>query len=97
MLKTPTLDLGNGKTVDWRGDLFAAIKAKVQTAPLADGKTGAFWINSAPRWAEGMPHLTTSYMLRGLKATVNTSLLKPFASMLKRKVSNRHRLAILKA
>lgn len=72
MLKAPTLDLGNGKTVDWRGDLFAAIKAKVQTAPLADGKTGAFWINSAPRWAEGMPHLTTSYMLRGLKAISGT-------------------------
>lgn len=72
MLKTPTLDLGNGKTVDWRGDLFAAIKAKAQTTKLADGTTGAFWINSAPRWAEGMPHLTTSYMLRGLKAIFGT-------------------------
>lgn len=72
MLKSPTIDLGNGRTIDWRGDLFAAIKSQAQQAPLADGKTGTFWINSAPRWAEGMPHLTTSYMLRGLKAIAST-------------------------
>jgi squalene-hopene/tetraprenyl-beta-curcumene cyclase len=68
MLKTDTLDLGNGKIVDWRADLFAAIKPKAQIVDLDGGVKGAFWINSAPRWAEGMPHLTTSYMLRALKA-----------------------------
>lgn len=72
MLETPTLTLGDGRIVDWRADLFAAIKAKAQVATLPDGKPGAFWINSAPRWAEGMPHLTTSYMLRGLKAIAST-------------------------
>lgn len=68
MLKTDTLDLGNGRVVDWRADLFAQIKAKAQHADLDGGVKGAFWINSAPRWAEGMPHLTTAYMLRALKA-----------------------------
>ncbi len=68
MLKTDTLDLGNGRVVDWRGDLFASISAKAQHVELDGGGKGAFWINSAPRWAEGMPHLTTAYMLRALKA-----------------------------
>ena len=68
LMKTDTLDLGNGRIVDWRADLFAHIKAKAQTVKLDDGTSAAFWINSAPRWAEGMPHLTTSYMLRALKA-----------------------------
>ena len=71
MLKTDTLDLGNGRVVDWRGDLFASISAKAQHVDLDGGAKGAFWINSAPRWAEGMPHLTTAYMLRALKAVAS--------------------------
>ena len=68
LLKTDTIDLGNGRIVDWRSDLFASITSKAQHITLDDGSKAAFWINSAPRWAEGMPHLTTSYMLRALKA-----------------------------
>ena len=68
LLKTDTIDLGNGRVVDWRNDLFAAIISKAQPIILEDGTKAAFWINSAPRWAEGMPHLTTAYMLRALKA-----------------------------
>lgn len=68
LLKTDTIDLGNGRIVDWRSDLFASITSKAQHLTLDDGNKAAFWINSAPRWAEGMPHLTTAYMLRALKA-----------------------------
>lgn len=68
MLKTTTIDLGNGRVVDWRTDLFASIIKRVQRKTFANGTTGAFWLNSSPRWAEGMPHLTTAYMLRALKA-----------------------------
>lgn len=68
LLQTNTLDLGNGRVVDWRADLFASIAAKAQHVDLDGGTKGAFWINSAPRWAEGMPHLTTAYILRALKA-----------------------------
>ena len=68
LLKTNTLDLGKGRIVDWRADLYASIVKRVQRKTLADGKVVAFWLNSAPRWAEGMPHLTTAYMLRALKA-----------------------------
>ena len=68
LLKTDTIDLGNGRIVDWRSDLFASITSKAQHMTLDNGRKAAFWINSAPRWAEGMPHLTTAYMLRALKA-----------------------------
>jgi hypothetical protein len=72
MLKTTTLDLGNGRVVDWRADLYASILKRAQRKTFADGTSGAFWLNSAPRWAEGMPHLTTAYMLRALKAIAAT-------------------------
>ena len=68
LLKTDTIDLGNGRIVDWRSDLFASITSKAQHLILDDSTKAAFWINSSPRWAEGMPHLTTAYMLRALKA-----------------------------
>lgn len=62
-LKTNTVARTDGSVVDWRRDLFDAIAKRAKTE---DGK--AWWINEQDRWAEGMPVLTTSYVLRSLKA-----------------------------
>ena len=62
------VELPDGGSADWRADLYAAIAGHVQRTPLADGSTGAFWINEARRWGEGIPHLATVYMLGALKA-----------------------------
>jgi squalene-hopene/tetraprenyl-beta-curcumene cyclase len=64
LLDVTTLDLGKAGKTDWRPDLLAALKARVvkdETDPQAH-----FWVNDMPRWAEGVPHLTTSYMLQAL-------------------------------
>ena len=68
LLGLTTMTLPDGRTVDWRADLFASIRGRATLVPLGDGGTGALWINAAPRWGEGVPHLSTAYMLRGLKA-----------------------------
>jgi squalene-hopene/tetraprenyl-beta-curcumene cyclase len=52
----------DGTVADWRSDLLAALSQRAQATA-----TGAYWINSAPRWGEGMPHLCTAYALRTLK------------------------------
>lgn len=62
-LKTGPITRTDGSTVDWRRDLFDALKKRAKTE---DGKT--WWVNEQDRWAEGMPVLTTSYVLRSLKA-----------------------------
>lgn len=62
LLDQGSMTLNNGQTVDWRADLFKAIKGKAQ---ITGDK--AMWINSADRWAEGSPHLCTAYMLMALK------------------------------
>ncbi|MFW5829204.1 MAG: prenyltransferase/squalene oxidase repeat-containing protein [Planctomycetota bacterium] len=51
----------DGSTVDWRADLFQAIERRMQ-----GGQGMALWINDMPRWGEGIPHLTTAYMLTTL-------------------------------
>jgi squalene-hopene/tetraprenyl-beta-curcumene cyclase len=68
LLAQAHLTLPAGQTVDWRADLFAALRQRAQMATLANGQSGAFWINSAARWGEGLPHLCTGYAIRSLKA-----------------------------
>lgn len=65
LLDVTTIDLADGKKADWRADLFAEIKAKAKPAA---GGTGVFWVNEGnDRWGEGLPHLTTCYMIKALK------------------------------
>jgi len=67
------LQLKDGKKVDWRADLFAAISKRAVPAKLDDGREGIMWINSAKRWGEGLPHLATVYLIKALKS-VHASL-----------------------
>lgn len=60
-LDVNTIETSAGE-VDWRADLFAVIRE--QATEVDDG---VFWINSAPRWAEGDPTIATPYILKALK------------------------------
>lgn len=62
LVDATVVELPGGRKADWRADLFAAVKARAQQE---GGK--AFWINSADRWAEGMPQLVTAYTVAVLK------------------------------
>jgi hypothetical protein len=73
LLAEPTLRLPDGRIVDWRADLFAALTERAREVRLADGSTAAVWVNSEQRWGEGLPHLCTAYALRALK-TIARSL-----------------------
>lgn len=55
--------LKDGRTVDWRADLFAAISKRARIE-----NDQASWINPVDRWAEGVPVLVTSYVLKSLKS-----------------------------
>jgi hypothetical protein len=68
LLGLKVIELKDGRKVDWRADLFAALKAHVKPAPLADGREGAMLMNSAKRWGEGNPRLATIYLIKALKA-----------------------------
>ena len=57
------ITLADGSVADWRVDMLAAIKKRTQTVKLEDGKQGLYWVNEADRWAEGVPHLVTAYIL----------------------------------
>jgi hypothetical protein len=59
----------DGRTVDWRADLFQAIKS--QAVPAKNG-AGLMWLNSSRRWGEQVPHITTTYMLMALKHIEST-------------------------
>jgi squalene-hopene/tetraprenyl-beta-curcumene cyclase len=63
LIDATTLTLPDGRIVDWRADLFAAIKAQAKV-----NGDQASWTNDADRWQEGVPVLVTSYVLRSLKA-----------------------------
>lgn len=67
-LHVTTIELKDGKKVDWRADLFAAINKRAVPAKLDDGREGIMWINSAKRWGEGLPHLATVYLIKALKS-----------------------------
>ena len=58
----------NGQTVDWRSDLYQAIVDRAQSTPEGH----LFWINDMKRWGEGLPHLTTAYMLVSLNSIART-------------------------
>lgn len=59
--------LPEGFVRDWRADLFNALREDAHVIALdPDGATGAFWINDAQRWGEGIPQLTTAYALKAL-------------------------------
>lgn len=66
LLEATTIETKDGKK-DWRRDLFEAIKSRAAKAELPDGTECVVWINSADRWAEGMPHLTAGYLIKALK------------------------------
>jgi hypothetical protein len=56
-----------GATVDWRGDLYAAITSRAQFTRTKAGTDALFWLNDADRWGEGSPALATCYMIHALK------------------------------
>ncbi len=66
LLGMTTMELPDGSTVDWRADLFNAIKKRAIADPASNG-TASYWINEADRWHEGTPQLITAYMLKNLK------------------------------
>jgi len=66
LLHIDSLTLPDGRTVDWRGDLFAAIKALGIPKKVGD-KDGLLFMNSASRWGEAYPTLATAYMIGALK------------------------------
>jgi len=68
LLGAKTFPDGTGKTVDWRTGLFDAISAHATPVKTPDGKDGVMWMNDAQRWGEGLPHLSTVYMIKALKA-----------------------------
>jgi squalene-hopene/tetraprenyl-beta-curcumene cyclase len=68
LLGEDRIALPDGRTVDWRADLFAAIRERLRPVPLPGGGTGATWVNRATRWGEGEPHLASIYVLGALKA-----------------------------
>lgn len=72
LLGRSTLALPDGRTADWRADLIKQLAGSAQHARLADGSDGIYWINRANRWGEGIPILTTTYVLGALKGIVET-------------------------
>lgn len=57
------LTLPDGKVVDWRVDLLAALKKRTQEVQLDNGETGLHWVNKEDRWMEADPFLVTAYVL----------------------------------
>ena len=66
-LKAGTIERKDGSKVDWRRDMFDAIAKRAKV----DGDK-ASWSNEQARWGEGLPVLTTSYVLRSLKDLRNS-------------------------
>ena len=67
MLDQTVIELKDGKKADWRADLFAAISKRAVVVKLDDGREGIMWMNSAKRWGEGLPQLSTIYLIKALK------------------------------
>ncbi|TVR12465.1 MAG: hypothetical protein EA401_08980 [Planctomycetota bacterium] len=72
LLEKTTVTTDQGEN-DWRRDLFATLQKRAQILDPDSNTPRAFWINDAPRWAEGIPNMTTTYMLRVL-ARIHDSL-----------------------
>lgn len=63
LVKQQPFQLSDGRTADWRADLFTAINTRAQ-----HGENGAlYWLNPSPRWGEALPHLVTTYVIQSLK------------------------------
>ena len=69
ILEKAELTLPDGSKADWRSDLYHALNERATHL----GETGTIWINDMPRWAEGIPHLTTAYVL-GVLARIEKGL-----------------------
>ncbi len=67
LLDQGLVKLPDGTSADWRVDLFNAINASATNVTLPDGTAATVWMNGADRWAEGIPHVTTGYLLKALK------------------------------
>lgn len=67
LIQAGPLELKDGRKVDWRRDLFDAISKRARI----EGDT-AKWVNEQERWAEDMPALATSYVLKSLKSIRKT-------------------------
>ena len=67
MMNMTEIELKDGKKADWRADLFAAISKRAVVVKLDDGHEGIMWMNSAKRWGEGLPQLSTIYLIKALK------------------------------
>lgn len=67
LLDQGQITLPDGKQADWRADLFKAIAAHATEVKLPDGTAAVVWMNASDRWAEGIPHVTTGYLLKALK------------------------------
>ena len=61
MVGTTTIELADGRRVDWRRDLFDAIQERMIARDDA-----AIWVNESRRWGEGFPNLVTAYMVTSL-------------------------------
>ncbi len=61
MVGATTIDLPDGRQVDWRRDLFEAIRER-----MVQRDNAAIWVNEARRWGEGFPNLVTPYMVSSL-------------------------------
>jgi hypothetical protein len=66
VLDITTLTLPDGTAVDWRADLFNAIKALAKPVKIGD-KPAVMFMNDARRWGETYPTLATAYMIGSLK------------------------------
>lgn len=73
LLGSATIALPDGRRADWRADLYATLSARAQPIALAGGTPGAMWMNREQRWGEGLPHLSTAYAIRALKAIARTT------------------------
>ena len=68
LLNLKAVTLADGRTVDWRGELFQQLRQRAIQA-----QQGTSWVNPADRWQEGVPTLVTSYVLQSL-ARIRQSL-----------------------
>lgn len=66
LARVDALELADGRRVDWRAELAAALAARAKT----DGGARAHWANDSRRWGEGIPALATAYALSALKRTL---------------------------
>ena len=60
-LGEPTFTIADGKSVDWRADFYTALTAK---GVKGKNDNQLFWVNEIQKFAEGIPHITTAFVIR---------------------------------